>query len=79
MLHDARNIVGGNDGAGLAGLAWSVNSAHEAKRLARAIYERFRDRRRTYLLAGDFAPAFAARADADAAFRVFDRDGNGDI
>ncbi|KZP13069.1 hypothetical protein FIBSPDRAFT_869683 [Athelia psychrophila] len=77
VLHDARNIRGKD--SGLKALAWNVNSAHEAKRLAKSIYYRFKDRRRTYLLAADFHPAFATAAEADAAFRVFDKDGNGDI
>lgn len=79
VLHDARNIRGKD--SGLKALAWNVNSAHDAKRLAKAIYHRFNDRRsgRTYLLARDFAPAFTSAAEAEAAFRVFDRDGNGDI
>lgn len=77
MLHDARNIRGHD--SGLKALAWNVNSAHEAKRLAKSIYYRFKDRRRTYLLASDFYPAFPTPANADTAFRVFDKDGNGDI
>ncbi|KAF7978317.1 hypothetical protein HWV62_929 [Athelia sp. TMB] len=77
VLHDARNIRG-KDRA-LSGPAWDVTSAHEAKRLARAIYTRLRAPRRAYLLAADFRPAFATPAEADAAFAVFDRDGNGDI
>jgi hypothetical protein len=75
VLHDARNIKGkGGDT-----LVWNVTSAHEAKRLARLIYMAFHDRRRTYLVPSDFYPAFPTQEEAKAAFRVFDKDGNGDI
>ncbi|KIJ70434.1 hypothetical protein HYDPIDRAFT_105154 [Hydnomerulius pinastri MD-312] len=77
MLHDARNIKGTNDV--LSGLMFGVNSTHEAKRLARAIYKVFRDRRRQYLITADFQPAFSTQEEAQKAFSVFDRDGNGDI
>ena len=41
---------------------------------------RFRDRRRNYLIPSDFYPAYANdKAAAEAAFRVFDKDNNGDI
>ena len=42
---------------------------------------RFRDRhsRRNYLLSSDFYPAFGTHTEAEAAFRVFDKDNNGDI
>lgn len=77
VLHDARNINGATDG--LEALVFSVSSTHEAKRLARAIYRTFRDRRHTYLVPEDFYPAFATHDEAKDAFRVFDKDGNGDI
>ncbi|EGO01583.1 hypothetical protein SERLA73DRAFT_85328 [Serpula lacrymans var. lacrymans S7.3] len=77
VLHDARGIKGGNDELG--GLTFSVNSAHEAKRLAKAIYKTFKDRRRSYLITSDFNPAFASHDEAKEAFRVFDKDDNGDI
>ncbi|KAH0839621.1 Mechanosensitive ion channel-domain-containing protein [Lanmaoa asiatica] len=77
VLHDARNITGNDDD--LSGLRFSVTSAHEAKRLARAIYKTFRDRHRTYLISADFQPAFATSGEAQEAFRVFDKDNNGDI
>ncbi|KAG0699854.1 Mechanosensitive ion channel-domain-containing protein [Suillus ampliporus] len=76
VLHDARNINGTAD---LEALVFSVGSTHEAKRLARAIYKTFRDRRRTYLVASDFYPAFATQNEAKEAFRVFDKDDNGDM
>lgn len=40
---------------------------------------KFRDRHRNYLLPSDFHPAFAKPAEAETAFRVFDKDNNGDI
>ncbi|KAJ7937414.1 hypothetical protein B0H13DRAFT_1945860 [Mycena leptocephala] len=76
LLHDARNIVG-NDTS--AGTQWNVNSASEAKRLARSIYMRFRSPSRHYLLPTDFRPAFPTAEAAEAAFRVFDKDNNGDL
>ncbi|KAG6891834.1 hypothetical protein C0995_007334, partial [Termitomyces sp. Mi166 len=48
-------------------------------RLARSIYRRFKDRGRSYLLPSDFYPAFPDEESAKAAFRVFDKDNNGDI
>ncbi|KAL0948986.1 hypothetical protein HGRIS_009085 [Hohenbuehelia grisea] len=80
-LHDARNIRGKSDqeGGGVEALTWNVSSSREAKRLARAIYHRFKDRRRNYLLPSDFYPAFPSTDAAEAAFRVFDKDNNGDI
>ncbi|KAG6918222.1 hypothetical protein DXG01_015815 [Tephrocybe rancida] len=77
VLHDARNIKGNNIGEG--SMAWNISSTQEAKRLARSIYMRFKDRGRTYLLPSDFFPAFSTEAAAEAAFRVFDKDNNGDI
>lgn len=77
VLHDARNIRGKDDDLG--GLSWNVNSAYEAKHLARSIYTRLKDRHRTYLIAADFYQAFPDHASAEAAFRVFDKDSHGDI
>jgi len=77
ILHDARNIKGTSDEQ--AGLVFSVNSTHEATRLGRAIYRTFKDRRRTYLVPSDLDPAFATQDEAKEAFRVFDKDNNGDI
>lgn len=34
---------------------------------------------RTVLTAQDFVPYFATRVDAEAAFSLFDKDGNGDV
>ncbi|KAJ3734469.1 Mechanosensitive ion channel-domain-containing protein [Lentinula guzmanii] len=85
VLHDARNIAGGSDhvangGGGAIGLG-HVGSSSEAKRLARAIYLKFRPigQGRTYLLPSDFHPAFPDTTTAQAAFRVFDKDDNGDL
>ncbi|KAF8974747.1 Mechanosensitive ion channel-domain-containing protein [Flammula alnicola] len=77
VLHDARNISRGSSEQGT--LAWNVNSAHEAKRLARSIFMRFKDRGRTWLVPADFYPAFPDQASASDAFKVFDKDNNGDI
>ncbi|KAG6833603.1 hypothetical protein H0H87_004230 [Tephrocybe sp. NHM501043] len=77
VLHDARNIKGKNIGDG--SMAWNISSTQEAKRLARSIYTRFKDRKRTYLLPSDFYPAFPTEDAARVAFRVFDKDNNGDI
>ncbi|KAI6128463.1 Mechanosensitive ion channel-domain-containing protein [Pisolithus croceorrhizus] len=77
VLHDARNIKGSN--YDLSKLVSSVNTVQDAKRLARAIYTTFRDRHRSYLIPSDFYPAFHTHQEAEDAFRVFDRDGNGDI
>ncbi|CAK5276129.1 unnamed protein product, partial [Mycena citricolor] len=75
VLHDARNIKG-EDEAGYL----QLNSPSEAKRLARTIFTALKHPSRNYLLPRDFEPAFggSARA-ADAAFRVFDADNNGDL
>ncbi|KDR83508.1 hypothetical protein GALMADRAFT_55000 [Galerina marginata CBS 339.88] len=76
ILHDARNISGRNENDGLS---WNVNSAHEAKRLARSIWTRFRDSHRTWLVPSDFYPAFPDHASAEDAFKVLDSDNNGDL
>lgn len=49
------------------------------QRLARSIYMRFKSPTRTYLIPPDFHAAFATTEAADAAFRVFDKDNNGDL
>ena len=77
VLHDARNLRG-KDGADKA-LVWDVTNSAEAKRLARLIYLTFRVGRRKYLLPQDFHPAFPTPEEAEKAFRVFDKDNNGDI
>lgn len=77
VLHDARNLRRATSDAGK--LSWNVTSSKEAKRLARAIYTRLKQRHRRYLLPSDFYPVFPDHASAEAAFRVFDKDNNGDI
>lgn len=37
------------------------------------------DRRRKYLIASDFHPAYTSHPDAEEAFKIFDKDGNGDL
>ncbi|KAJ7781634.1 Mechanosensitive ion channel-domain-containing protein [Mycena metata] len=76
LLHDARNIKGKDESSGMD---WNVNSANEAKHLARSIYMRLKSPSRNYLLPVDFHPAFPTVEEADAAFRVFDKDNNGDL
>jgi small-conductance mechanosensitive channel len=51
------------------------------QQLARSIFLKFRERssRRTYLIPSDFYPAFDTQTEAEAAFRVFDKDNNGDL
>ena len=78
VLHDARNIEGRDD-TDLGGLVWDVSSPHEAKRLARSIFNAFRSGTRRYLVPSDFHPAFPTKEDAENAFRVFDKDDNGDL
>ncbi|KAG8902323.1 hypothetical protein FRB99_004631 [Tulasnella sp. 403] len=80
VLHDARGIRGDDADENEDGLVWGLNSAHEAKKLARNLYYAFRsDRRRTYLIPSDFDPAYPTPGEARDAFRVFDNDDNGDI
>lgn len=47
--------------------------------MAKAIYYRFKDRKRTFLIPSDFYPAFDNQDEARKCFRVFDKDDNGDI
>ncbi|KAK2466332.1 hypothetical protein APHAL10511_001974 [Amanita phalloides] len=77
VLHDARNIRRATSVS--AGLSSSISSSKEAKRLARNIYTRLNHRHRHYLLPSDFYPAFPDHSSAEAAFRVFDKDKNGDV
>lgn len=49
------------------------------QRLARSIFRRLRDKHRKYLLPSDFYPAFPTRQEAEQAFQLFDKDGNGDL
>ncbi|KAJ3514312.1 hypothetical protein NMY22_g14780 [Coprinellus aureogranulatus] len=75
VLHDARNLQGKQEVL----LSWDVSSSQEAKRLARSIFRRLRDKHRKYLLPSDFYPAFPTRQEAEQAFNLFDKDGNGDL
>lgn len=75
VLHDARNLQGRHEDL----LAWNVNSTLEAKRLAKSIFRRLKDGRRKFLVASDFYPAFPTKDEALAAFRLFDKDNNGDL
>jgi hypothetical protein len=95
VLHDARNIKGKDVGLKalawnvnstheakvsipiLISLVISLNYIRQ--RLAKSIYFCLKDRKRIYLIPSDFYPAFPTHSDAEAAFRVFDKDGNGDI
>ncbi|KAF5370064.1 hypothetical protein D9758_001387 [Tetrapyrgos nigripes] len=82
VLHDARNIKGEDEDDGMTALGYgAVGSTSEAKRLARTIYYRFKppNTARTFLIPSDFYPAFPTTEKAQEAFRVFDRDNNGDI
>ena len=56
-----------------------MTNSDEAKRLARSIYLTFRDARRKYLLPKVFYPAFSTPEEVEEAFRVCDKDNNGDI
>ncbi|KIM45923.1 hypothetical protein M413DRAFT_23733 [Hebeloma cylindrosporum] len=78
VLHDARNLSG-RSADDLGSLSWNVNSAREAKRLARSIFTRFQDRGRSWLIPSDFYPAFPDHAAAEEAFKVLDKDNNGDL
>jgi hypothetical protein len=80
VLMDTRGLRGDAASAVDKG-AWEVTSAREAKRLARALWNAFRSReaRRGYIVPADFEPAFDTPEEARAAFRVFDKDDNGDL
>lgn len=47
--------------------------------MARSVFRRLKDRYRKYLIASDFYPAFPTREEAEEAFRIFDKDNNGDL
>ena len=49
------------------------------QRLARTLFNRLKDRHRKYLIASDFYPAFPTQEEAEVAFRIFDKDNNGDL
>ena len=59
-------------------IARVFNTVHQ--RLAKSIYVAFNsDHHRKYLVPSDLYPAYARNEDAEEAFRVFDKDNNGDI
>lgn len=62
------------------GLTLDFASAADGKRLAKDLFYAFRtDSTRNYLVTSDFYPAFSSTKEAEAAFKVFDKDGNGDV
>ncbi|QRV74331.1 transporter, small conductance mechanosensitive ion channel (MscS) family protein [Ceratobasidium sp. AG-Ba] len=58
-----------------------IGSLHSARRLARTLFENLAtvDPGRKELTVEDFHPFFKTEEDAKAAFKIFDKDGNGDI
>ncbi|TFK48756.1 hypothetical protein OE88DRAFT_1663898 [Heliocybe sulcata] len=58
-----------------------VGSLYSARKLARKLFSAlsFADPPRDYLLVEDFYPYFPTTVEAQAAFALFDKDGNGDI
>ncbi|KZT28755.1 hypothetical protein NEOLEDRAFT_1128961 [Neolentinus lepideus HHB14362 ss-1] len=58
-----------------------VGSLYSARKLARKLFSAlsYADPPRDYLLVDDFYPYFPSTAEAQAAFAIFDKDGNGDI
>lgn len=56
----------------------TMATQHSAKKTARRLFEGLGGTR-DYLMPEDFRPYFATRADAEVAFGLFDKDGNGDI
>jgi len=61
---------------------WSIaalSSKDEARRLARKIFEAYCPPTREHLFPGDFLEVFPNLRERDNAFRIFDKDGNGDI
>lgn len=59
----------------------SLPLIYDLQRLARSIYTCFKplNSHRKYIIPSDFYPAYTHHADAEAAFKVFDKDNNGDI
>ncbi|KAK7061127.1 hypothetical protein VNI00_000863 [Paramarasmius palmivorus] len=58
-----------------------VGGLHSARRLARKLFGQLSDvyPPRSHLIVEDFEPYFRTTAEAHEAFRIFDKDGNGDI
>lgn len=56
----------------------NANTQHSATKMARRLFEGLGNTR-DYLIPEDFIPYFNTKADAEVAFALFDKDGNGDI
>lgn len=56
----------------------SASTQHSATKMAKRLFEGLGNTRE-YLIPEDFVPYFATKADAEVAFALFDKDGNGDI
>ncbi|GAA5862378.1 hypothetical protein JCM3774_002497 [Rhodotorula dairenensis] len=56
----------------------ALQSSNKTKQLARRIYYSFTPRYRDGMVLADISRCFRSREDADRAFAIFDRDGNGD-
>ena len=62
------------------GLGLDFASASDGVKLAKDLFYAFRSTSsRDFLITSDFHPAFPTQKEAEAAFAVFDKDGNGDI
>lgn len=57
---------------------YTAATQHSAKKMARRLFEGL-GAARDILTPVDFVPYFNTKADADVAFALFDKDGNGDI
>ncbi|KAI8458829.1 hypothetical protein BY996DRAFT_6410621 [Phakopsora pachyrhizi] len=57
----------------------ALGSTHSAKKLARKLFEGLDEDRGGVLTRNEFEPFFKNAADAAEAFKLFDKDGNGDI
>lgn len=56
-----------------------VNSAAYARKVARKLFTGLSHLERNHLIVTDFVPYFPDRSEAERAFAIFDKDGNGDI
>ncbi|PPQ67301.1 hypothetical protein CVT25_005885 [Psilocybe cyanescens] len=57
----------------------ALESANKSRLLARRIYYSFAQKQAEYMLVEDIQRFFPNKEDADAAFALFDKDGNGDV
>lgn len=55
-----------------------ASTQHSATKMAKKLFEGL-GKEREYLIPEDFVPYFPTKADAEVAFALFDKDGNGDI